>query len=119
MAGQTVEIPENNLLTAIKKAYKYYDLSLLSFIVYKFLVYVIFYVIPISEGLIVALKGISFLILIWFFISVYKLAYLLKQNTKDRTHPALWVVLMAIPLFNMIGMLMLYHKSRKLIKSIK
>jgi len=110
---------ENNLLTAVKKAYKYYNLSLLSLIIFQFSVHVIRYVYPISQETIVALKGVVFLILIWFLISVYKLASLLKQNTKDKTHPALWVVLIIIPLFGLIGIFILYNKARKLIKQLK
>ncbi|MCX5699447.1 MAG: hypothetical protein NTX01_07095 [Candidatus Omnitrophica bacterium] len=119
MEGQTVISPENNLLTVVKKAYKYYNLSLLSLIIYKLLVYAICYVNSISQGAIAVLNGIAFSILIWFLVSVYKLASLLKQNTKDKTHPALWVVLMIIPLFGIIGILIIYNKARKLIKELE
>jgi cytochrome bd-type quinol oxidase subunit 2 len=110
---------KNNLLTLVEKAYKYYNLSLLSFIIFKFGVVAITYLKAMSKDVITVLNGIGILIFIFVLWSVYKITGLFKKNNRDKTHPVLWVILMFLPLFNLVGIFLIYNKARKFMKELR
>jgi len=114
MSNQGVS-SKTDLLSAIEKAYKNYNLSLLSFFI-SLIVWGIFYSSQELSSLFQTITIILFIFVLW---NVYRATKLLKVNNRDRNHPVLWVIAMCVPLFNIILILIIYNKFRIFIKELR
>ncbi|GEM_PF-4145452 len=105
-------IPESE----VKKVYNFFNISLLSFLVFMSIRAATFSVVPASENLTTLFTVVNLVVLVFALCGVYRMAKQLKLNGADKTHPVLWVIAMFIPLFNLIAILIMYKKARALLK---
>ena len=121
--------PSRSALQNVQSAYNAYNIFLSIVLLATAVRVITFYLVRVIDktssqfgpiNLTLQLIGwINLVALIFVLISVYNLGKQIKLHGADKTLPVLWVVIMFFPLFNLIAILIMYRKTRKLISQLK
>ena len=121
---------KDNSLEDLKKAYAYYNQAVIFYVIGFVAKYVIAAFIPTvynyhtttSHFLATVMIYLSMiiypLVLIYLLARVYKMATHLKNHNIEKIHPVLWVTVMIIPAINILFIIMMYVRAKKLIKQL-